>query len=218
KHIFLTPELKNAYECTDGLPIDESPLYDPNNTFANRDPRHEYVIRNPVGTDWEGHYNYNFYDVTGVQNRKGIDPSIPGNYAFGYLNDWDFILLRYADILLMYAEAQNEANGPDQSVYDAINEVRTRPSVNMPPVDEVRYATQDQVRDYIRHERFVEFPVEGIRYFDLKRWGIIDEIQNQRSNAAGVPYSFEQKHYKWPFPQQELDANENLAQTTGYSE
>lgn len=216
KHIFLTKTLKDAFECVDGLPISESPLYDPSNTFANRDPRHTYIIRNPVGTDWEGHYPYDFFDVTGVQNWKYVDPTIQGNYGYSYLNDWDFILLRYADILLMYAEAKNEVSGPDQSVYDAINEVRQRPSVDMPAVDQARYSTQGALRDYIRHERFVEFPVEGIRYFDLKRWKIAHLIMPTQKNPAGVPYVFNEKNYFWPFPQWELDANENLIQTTGY--
>lgn len=216
KHIFLTKTLKDAFECIDGLPISESPLYNPENTFENRDPRHTYIIRNPVGTDWQGHYAYDFFDVTGVQNQKYIDPTIEGNYGFSYLNDWDFILLRYADILLMYAEAKNEVSGPDQTVYDAINQVRARPSVNMPPVDQSRYGTKESLREYIRHERFVEFPVEGIRYFDLKRWKIAHTVMPTLENPAGIPYVFEQKHYYWPFPQYELDANENLTQTTGY--
>jgi hypothetical protein len=213
---FLTKELKDAFECTDGLSITESPLYDPANTFANRDPRHRYIVRNPVGTDWEGHYKYDFIDPTGVKNLKYIDPSIPGDYANAYRNDWDFILLRYADVLLMYAEAKNEADGPDQSVYDAINEVRSRPGVNMPPVDQGRYHTKEKLREYIRHERFVELAVEGIHYFDLKRWHIIGDVMNGRINPSGEPYVFEEKNYHWAFPQLELDANPNLKQTTGY--
>lgn len=216
KHLFLTPDLENAFECTDGLSISESPLYNPNDHFANRDPRHTYIVRNPVGTDWEGFYPYNFFDMTGVQNRKYVDPTIPGNYVNAYRQDWSFILLRYADVLLMYAEAQNEASGPDQSVYDAINQVRSRPSVNMPPVDQSRYNSKDLVREFIRHERQIEFAVEGIRYFDLKRWKIAHIVLSKRVNYAGYPYKFEMKNYYWPFSQWELDANPNLVQTTGY--
>ncbi|MCO5239600.1 MAG: RagB/SusD family nutrient uptake outer membrane protein [Chitinophagaceae bacterium] len=216
KHIFLLKKLKDAFECTDGLPISESPLYNPANTFANRDPRHNYIIRNPQGTDWPGHYTYDFYDVTGVQNRKYIDPEIPGDYANNFRQDWDYILIRYADILLMYAEAKNEMSGPDQDVYKAINAVRQRTSVNMPPVDQARYNTQEKLREYIRHERFVEFPMEGIRYFDLKRWHIAHIEIPKQSNLSGVPYVFEEKHYLWPFSQFEMDANPNLVQTVGY--
>lgn len=224
KHIFLREKLKNAFECSDGLPISESPLYDPENTFANRDPRHAYIIRNPVGTDWPGHYLYDFYDVTGVQNRKYIDPDIPGDYSNAYKNDWDFILIRYADILLMYAEAKNELSGPDQSVYDAINAVRSRPVdtgihpelTPLPLLDQAKYNSQELVREYIRHERFVEFPMEGIRYFDLKRWHIAHIVMPQQNDLTGVPYVFLEKNYWWPFSQNEMDSNPNLVQTDGY--
>lgn len=216
KHIFLRQDLADAFECIDGLSISESPLYDPEDPFANRDPRHAYIVRNPVGTDWDGHYPYSFFDPTGVQNRKYIDPTIPGDYANAYLNDWNFILLRYADVLLMYAEAKNEASGPDQSVYDAINEVRARPSVDMPPVDQSKYNTKELVREFIRHERRIEFAMEGIRYFDLKRWHVAHIIMPEIKNLVGDPYTFEEKHYYWPFDQNELDNNPNLVQTNGY--
>lgn len=216
-HIFLTKELKDAFECSDGLPITESPLYDPANTFKNRDPRHNYIVRNPVGTDWEGgHYPYNAFDPTGVKNRKYIDTTLGGDYAAAPFEDWDFILIRYADVLLMYAEARNEASGPDASVYNAINEVRERPGVNMPPVDQAKYNTKEKLREYIRHERQVELAVEGIRYFDLKRWKIAPAVLSVMENPGGASRVFEQKHYFWPFAQSELDNNPNLVQTTGY--
>ena len=216
KHIFLTKYLKNAFECSDGLPITESPLYDPTNTFKNRDPRHNLIVRNPKGTDWLGHYPYDFYDVTGVQNRKYIDPTIQGNYVYNYLNDWNYILIRYSDILLMYAEAQNEVTGPNQSIYNAINAVRQRTTINMPPVDQARYNSKDKLREYIQHERMVEFPMEGLRYFDLKRWNIAHIVLPKLTNPGGYPYVFEQKHYLWPIQQSEMDKNSNLVQTTGY--
>jgi hypothetical protein len=116
----------------------------------------------------------------------------------------------------MYAEAQNEATGPDASVYAAINQVRARPGVNMPPVDQSIYNTQDLVRNYIRHEREVEFPMEGTRYFDLKRWHIADTLLPTIVDASGVHLVFEQRQYLWPFPQTELDVNKNLVQNPGY--
>jgi len=217
KHIFPLKKLEDAFECTDGLPISESSLYNPADIFANRDPRHTYIIRNPVGTDWSGFYPYTFYDVTGVQNTKYVNPSVPGNMGNVYLQDWNYILIRYADILLMYAEAKNELSGPDQSVYNAINAVRGRTSVAMPPVNQARYSTKERLREYIQHERFVEFPMEGIRYFDLKRWHIADTVlPAQIDPFTGIPYVFTEKDYYWPFPQFEIDANPNLVQTTGY--
>jgi starch-binding outer membrane protein, SusD/RagB family len=225
KHIFVNRPMEDAFECSDGLPISESPLYDPENVWINRDPRHTYIMRNPVGTDWPDHYKYSEYDITGWQNRKYIDPTVGGNYANNFKNDWNYILIRYADIVLMYAEAKNELSGPDQSVYDAINLVRSRPVpasvfpdlTPLPPIDQTRYNTKELLRAYIQHERFVEFPMEGIRYFDLKRWKIAHIIIPQYQNQAGNSYVFQNpRDYLWPFSTREMDSNPNLVQTTGY--
>jgi hypothetical protein len=72
----------------------------------------------------------------------------------------------------MFAEAKNEVSGPDATVYAAINQVRVETGIAMPAVDQVKYNTQVKLRDYIRHERRVEFAFEGQRYNDLKRWNI----------------------------------------------
>ncbi len=215
-HIFLTEDLLDAYECSDGKSISESLLYDPENPYDNRDPRLTATIRLP-DENWEGFYSYTAFNPTGVLNKKGVDTTIQATYSNAYLNDWNWILLRYADVLLMYAEAQNEVSGPDQSVYDAINEVRARPGIDMPPVDQAKYNTQDLVRKFIRHERRIEFAVEGIRYFDLKRWHIIGDVINALPEVfSGGSYHFEDKYYYWPFQQSELDNNPNLVQTNSY--
>ncbi|MGV8096433.1 MAG: RagB/SusD family nutrient uptake outer membrane protein [Mangrovibacterium sp.] len=214
-HIFIREELFDAYECIDGKSISESPLYDDNNPHANRDPRLKATVR-PNDAEWPGFYSPELFNPTGRLNRKGVDTTIQATYANNYLNDWNWILLRYADVLLMYAEAKNEASGPDQSVYNAINEVRARPSVGMPPVDQARYNSKELVREFIRHERQVEFAIEGIRYFDLKRWKIAHVVLPQVINPGGSHLVFEQKHYYWPFSQRELDSNPNLVQTAGY--
>ncbi len=215
-HIFLTQDLLDAYECSDGESISESPLYDPVNPYNNRDPRLKATIRLP-DENWEGFYNYTAFNPTGVLNKKGVDTTIQASYSNAYLNDWNWVLIRYADVLLMYAEAQNESNGPGQSVYDAIDEVRARPGVDMTPVDQSKYNTKESLREFIRHERRIEFAVEGIRYFDLKRWHIIEDVINSLPEIfSGGTYLFEEKHYHWPFPQSELDRNPNLVQTDGY--
>jgi hypothetical protein len=94
-------------------------------------------------------------------------------------SDINYIVLRYADILLMYAEAKTELNQIDESVYDAINAVRERESVNMPPIqytnssDKANYVAmsdQARMREVIRHERRIEFAGEGYYYMDIIRW------------------------------------------------
>ncbi|HZW71089.1 MAG TPA: RagB/SusD family nutrient uptake outer membrane protein, partial [Hanamia sp.] len=88
-----------------------------------------------------------------------------------------FIVYRYAELLLMYAEAKNEATGPDASVYDAISKVRQRS--NMVAVNAISHPTKDDVRTLIRNERVVELQGEGKRYWDVRRWGIGEQVQNK---------------------------------------
>lgn len=80
------------------------------------------------------------------------------------------ITMRYADILLIRAEALIESDNISQEVYDLINQVRQR--VSMPKVEEVEGTGLDkeQLRQILRHERRVEFPIEGLRYADMYRW------------------------------------------------
>ncbi|MEG3656761.1 RagB/SusD family nutrient uptake outer membrane protein [Arenibacter palladensis] len=205
--------LVDEYECTDGKSIAESSLFNTDNPFANRDPRLLYTLRHSE----EIIPDPNWVGLTGYGMRKYVDYSrAPFSYSQYNLGDQDYVHIRYADVLLMYAEAKNEASGPDLSIYAALDEIRKRPDVNLPPVDQSKYNTQDLLREYIRHERRVELALEGQRYFDLKRWNIAHVVMPEVENPAGVPLAFEQKHYFLPFQQFELDANEKLKQNPGY--
>ena len=75
------------------------------------------------------------------------------------------IVFRYAEVLLSYAEAENELNGPSADVYAKINLVRQR--AGMPAVDQTKYGTKDKLRELIRRERSVEFAGEGLRRADI---------------------------------------------------
>ena len=149
--------------------------------------------------------------------KKWLTPGMV-NPDYGALDDNDFVLMRFADIKLMYAEAQNEANGPDATVYQQINEVRARPGVNMPAL--AAGLTKDQMRTAIRHERRVEFALEGIRYFDLRRWGIATQKLNgfvPNPLAPTIKTKYEDKYEFWPIPQTEIDRNAPaLEQNPGY--
>ncbi|RHJ93554.1 RagB/SusD family nutrient uptake outer membrane protein [Parabacteroides bouchesdurhonensis] len=92
-------------------------------------------------------------------------------------------IMRYAEILLSYAEAKIELNELDQSVYDAINQVRNR--AGMPDVSADRIGNQDKMRQLVRRERKVEFALEGLHLFDMRRWGIGD-IENDKP-SYGLP-------------------------------
>lgn len=213
-------DLVDDYEMTDGKSIAESPLYNPANPYANRDPRLDLTIKlpgevwtNPSGTVWAGSYT----SYTGFLTEKYVDLSrAPFTSATATSTDQDYIHLRYADILLMYAEAKNEASGPDASVYAAIDQVRGRTGISMPPTDQTRYDNKEKLRDYIRHERRVEFALEGQRYNDLKRWHIAHLKLPALKTPANVPLKFDEKNYLLPFQQSELDNNPQLIQNDGY--
>lgn len=212
--------LVDDYEMTDGKSITESPLYNPATPYANRDPRLDLTVKlpgevwkNPAGTPWTGSYQ----SYTGFLMEKYVDLSrAPFSAATATSTDQDYVHLRYADVLLMYAEAKNEVSGPDATVYKAINDVRGRPGINMPAVDEAKYNTKDKLRDYIRHERRIEFALEGQRYNDLKRWNIAHIKLPTLQTPSGTPLVFDLKNYVLPFPQSELDNNPFLVQNDGY--
>lgn len=97
----------------------------------------------------------------------------------------NIILMRYAEILLSYAEAKIELNELDASVYSAINEVRTR--VRMPDISADRIGNQDKMRQLVRRERKVELVLEGLLFVDVRRWGIGDIINEHPSYGQPKP-------------------------------
>lgn len=131
----------------------------------------------------------------------------------------NFPLIRLADVMLMYAEAQNEAlAAPDQSVYDAVNDVRDR--VGMP--DLPSGLNKEQMRERIRHERMVELCGEGQRYSDIRRWRIgkdvVDGVWMKEFTGVNIRQrGFPDHYYLWPIPQAEMDLNPNLTQNPGWN-
>jgi hypothetical protein len=214
--------LVDDFECTDGQPITTSPLYNSATPYANRDPRLKFSIIVPG--DLRGTTANTAFDPTaaavasGFLPRKGIDPTrFPTTYATQ--SDQDWVLMRYADVLLMYAEAQNEAVGPDASVYAAVNAVRGRVGVGMPGLP--AGLLQGDMRTRIRHERRVEFAMEGQRFFDLKRWRtdrtVIPTIKDPNNSFRTFPL----RDTIWPIPQAEINVakgvgNNGFTQNPGY--
>ncbi|RZK92381.1 MAG: RagB/SusD family nutrient uptake outer membrane protein [Pedobacter sp.] len=213
-------DLADDYEMTDGKPSAESPLFSAANPYNNRDPRlnltmklPDEIWRNSSNVIWNGFAQ----SFTGFLMEKYVDLSrAPITSGTATLTDQDYIHLRYADILLMYAEAQNEISGPDATVYKAINDVRQRIGIAMPATDQTKYNTQALLRNYIRHERRIEFALEGQRYNDLKRWNIAHIKLPTLRTPAGTALIFETKNYVLPFPSSELDNNPKLLQNPNY--
>lgn len=209
----------DAYQMTDGNSSSTSPLV--NTDYANRDPRLDMTMKLPKET-WK---NPNTQvaqvvdnpSVTGFIMEKYVDLNkIPISGATAPTSTQDYIHLRYADVLLMYAEAKNEASGPDVTVYGAINQVRARATVNMPAVVQANYGDKGLLREYIRNERRVELALEGLRYFDLKRWKIAESKLNGVSTVGTQPMQFLPKNYYLPLQQSEIDRNPKLVQNPDY--
>lgn len=210
------PNFVDDFYCIDGLPIDQSPLYDANDNKLNRDPRLDVSVIFP-GEVWiEGGNPLAKKKVkTGYAMHKYIRNTTE------YLSDGpqDFYVIRYADVLLMRAEALIESDQISQEIYDLINEVRAR--VNMPRIEDVEGTglSQAELRNILRHERRVEFGLEGTRYYDLKRWGTLEEA-TVRANADNIVNHFMafegDRTLYWPLPQVEVDNNKLLDQNPNW--
>lgn len=211
--------LVNDYECTDGLPITTSPLYKSTTPYNNRDPRLLATILTP-GVLYKGGIPFVPAQIgasAGFLNKKGVDSTRAT--VIGTQSDQDWVYLRYADVLLMFAEAQNEVGGPAANVYTAVNSVRARPGVGMPALP--AGLSQDSMRTRIRHERRIELALEGQRYFDLKRWRLDRVIIPTIKDPSGAFRTFPLRDTLWPVPQSEIDLaktynNPGYTQTPGY--
>lgn len=239
-----TEKLVDDYECTDGQPITTSPLYHPNHPAQNRDPRllmtvmmpdtinvvngDTINIEAPHSIDALGQNNASF---TGYYYKKYFPNVVNGQYYNNSFNNE--ILIRYAEVLLTYAEAKIELGQIDQSVYDAINLVRQRAGVGQPAATAVLYPDQASLRTLVRRERHVEFAVEPQRLFDIRRWKIADSVMtgpvygvlnnfNPSRSDYGKHVQVEirtfnpSRDYLWAIPQNELLLNKSLTQNPGW--
>ncbi|MBL7699992.1 MAG: RagB/SusD family nutrient uptake outer membrane protein [Chitinophagaceae bacterium] len=185
-----TQELVDDYAMANGKAItDPTSGYDPQNPYANREPRFRQsilyngntfngtVFMSAVGS---GLNSIDLADATdntntGYCTKKRMDTTV--NIFESGASAQNLYFFRYAEVLLNYAEAQNEAVGPDASVYAALDEVRTRAGI--PTFSDVYPgASQDEMRELIRRERRVELAFEGKRYYDLIRWKIAEDNLN----------------------------------------
>lgn len=247
-----TQELVDDYAMANGRIIsDPASGYDPLNPYANREPRFRQsvlyngntfngtVFLSAVGS---GNNAIDLADATdntntGYCTKKRMDTTV--NIFQGGASAQNYYFFRYAEVLLNYAEAQNEAVGPDASVYDAIDQIRTRAGI--PTLSAVYPGlSKDQMRTLIRRERRIELAFEGKRYFDLLRWKIAEVNLNHvmhgmeiRANGSGgytykvipaVPagapqWSFDKtKNYLLPIPLDALGQNPAMKdhQNPGY--
>lgn len=224
-------DLLLAYLCTDGKPVYESPLFNPQNPFENRDPRCTATIvefgtphlgyiydpspkaekvlnlsTNKMIINQDSRINSAFASYTGLLLKKGVDETWLAGGTFKV--DPDIVIIRLADVLLMYAESMIEQNKIDQTVLDAINKVRARAydveytDVSNYPV--VMTTNQSDLRKIVRVERRMELAFEGWRYYDIIRWKLADKLLNRPDYGMLDPKELMEKIVDkglWFFPE-----------------
>lgn len=237
-----TRVLADAYVYKDGLPLGKSPLQQPQTTtlseFTNRDPRAGMTIFNKNLYYLTGKYVPNFtFTKTGYKTAKWFNAT-DWNNARSYT---DFAIIRYAEVLLNYAEATYELNN---SISDAdldltINKLRARNGAGSvaPLTNALVNNNSLSMRDEIRRERTVELAFEGFRYWDLLRWKLAEtqlpmavlgtkyfpaEFAIASPSLTTDGYIITQpankrafdpaKDYLWPLPTTEIGYDPNLTQ------
>lgn len=239
-------ETVDAFGMQNGKAIDEAGSgYDPNNPYASRDPRLAYtfikdqtVIANnqgamaPVNIYLNTNGTPSSQDAiyagtpTGYYTNKMLNPEHAANFIHG--GQRCFPLVRYAEVLLNYAEALNEYGGPSTEVYQAIEAVRKRAGLN--PYQLPADLSQAEMRERIRNERRVELAFEGHRFWDVRRW-MLGDTQNQQMHGMEVrrgngqvtyqvvavdKHNFRPEMYYWPIPMSEVGKSPELEQNPGY--
>lgn len=168
------------------------------------------------GQDFATYYAGNSNDLNDLFCRKYQNSD--GDFAdeFDWRSGINERLMRYADVLLMYAEVLNESN-LTQDAYPYIQQVRDR--VNLPNLAVTQpNMTQQQMRDQIAHERFLEFALEGHRFDDIRRWGWLQDpakLAWLQSRDPEFDSYYPGREY-FPIPQSEIDNNPGTQQNEGY--
>ncbi|MFC5412602.1 RagB/SusD family nutrient uptake outer membrane protein [Larkinella bovis] len=210
--------LVDAYLMKDGLPTDQSPLYNPAKPYLNRDPRLYQTTVFPGDTFRGAVVTPTRFAITGYGLKKYTVYDKEPNSLNITQSETNYMVIRFADVLLMYAEAQNEALAtPDESIYMAINRIRRR--AGMPDLKGTK--TKVEMREIIRRERRIELAGEGFYYTDIRRWKTAEQV------LKGAIFTHDAKpimtrtfnptrDYWWPIPDTQRTLNPNLVQNDGY--
>ncbi|GHT70441.1 hypothetical protein FACS189455_0130 [Bacteroidia bacterium] len=249
--------LVDDYEMNDGTLFNWNNPTHKEKPYDNRDPRF-YATIIYDGAAYRRFANqtstYTFDITDGGKNKpnNGLTNTETGYYLYKFLNYYDcnpagnsggsfhvWMDMRFAEVLLNYAEAANEFGGPDYVVsgakrpltpVQAIDSIRTRagmPSVQASLAKRGQVLTKETLREFIRHERRIELAFENHRYFDVRRWMIIEQLpgyirgmkisktgsnKTYDPNVVAENKVFAKKHYFFPIPQVEINRNKQLVQ------
>ncbi|GAB3275196.1 RagB/SusD family nutrient uptake outer membrane protein [Larkinella harenae] len=233
--------LVDAFELKTGKLPANDPAYNPQKPYENRDPRFydcilydgapwqnrelgSYLPGGPDSSEGVEGWNASF---TSYSVRKFVNESI-GRPSVTNLGNTPWIFIRYAEVLLNYAEALYHL-GDEAKARQFVNQIRSRQSVNMPAITE----TGPALLRRIQHERQIELVFEEHRFFDVRRWKIAEETDNEdakkmvitRNATTGQktykvevfqPRAFKERNYRVPIPQSEIERNPLLEQNPGY--
>jgi hypothetical protein len=239
-----TQNLVDAYEMkTNGLSIsDPNSGYSPANPYANRDPRFALTILYNTSTFkskpvecWIGGanaYPKTNATKTGYYLKKYVIESVSLDPNSTSTKQHTWVLFRYGEVLLNYAESMNEAYGPEDAstlgmtALQAVNLIRTRAKMPVFPTG----LTKDQFRTKLQNERRVELAFEGQRFWDIRRWKIgsttksIYGMDITKNTDGTFNYAkklvesrvYEDKMNLYPIPLSEIYKNNKLKQNTGW--
>jgi hypothetical protein len=241
-----TQNLVDAFEMqATGLGIDEAGSgYDPSDPYAGRDPRlnHTVLINGSIWKGdtleiWNGGLNgppVRYATKTGYYLKKYLIEAVSLSPSNPSTRDHTWVLFRYGEVLLNYAEAMNEAYGPEamgsgsltMTALEAVNMIRAR--AGMP--DFPTGLSQSEFREKLRNERRVELAFEDHRFWDIRRWKIgntttgiygVDIEKDALDVLSFTPKTVEtrvwdDKMYLYPIPQSEIYINSSLTQNSGW--
>lgn len=259
--IYPTRKWAQLYLCSDGLPIDKSPLFQGYSTavseFQNRDNRMGTTLVRHGDIVWNNTTNNCRQSWNADDNSRALTVSVTSNSGYQthkwaverYVTDrmeaMDYPVIRYAEVLLNYAEAVYELDGSisDADLNISLNLVRRRVNGNMPALTN-SFATTNglDMREEIRRERTVELVMEGFRIDDLKRWatapvempmdqvGVLytgtwfetnwtSQARQLTSDGCILLYGdrvWDDKLYLYPLPSNQIQLNPNLGQNPGW--
>jgi hypothetical protein len=252
---YIYKDLADLFPMIDGKPIGESAYpYDVLAPNVNRDPRFTNSVLFDGGYFCTGVSTYTPIRIsqganatldavytgtpTGLYNKKTTCRTTCGNSVIG--SPQERPLIRYAEILLNYAEAANEYYGPNHSdqytnIYDALKVIRSRAGIQAG--DDGMYGlkpnmSQDEMREAIRLERRLELAFEGFRFFDVRRWKIAEDTENKMMHGLEITlngdgsktarefevgkHTFRPAMYFWPIPYDEITKTPDLLQNPSY--
>lgn len=186
-----TQNFVDAFPMRSGFPATEANGYDPQNPYANRDPRlAKFVVLNgasfgggTINTGVGGGINRldsipQFSTTTGYYLKKLLRPDVKLNNDGSVVGQRHFdVYFRFTELFLIFAEAANEIGGPDHQVNGmspraVITAIRQRAGITQPDIYLASITTKEAMRNLIRNERRLELSFEGHRFWDLRRWGM----------------------------------------------